>query len=96
MNQFIQPTGPKLPEHFDTETALTLEYFQLFFSGEVLHTIVQNTNRYVQYSVQQKQLTKPDYTEYFWTDTFLLEMKAYFGLAIMFGVLNQPRYKNNW
>ena len=23
-------------------------------------------------------------------------MKAYFGLAILFGILNQPRYKNYW
>ena len=25
-----------------------------------------------------------------------LEMKAYFGLAILFGILNQPKYKNYW
>ena len=61
-----------------------------------METIVQNTNAYVQYSVWQKKLIKPDYTEHFWTDTYLLEMKAYFGIAILFGVLNQPRYKNYW
>ena len=46
--------------------------------------------------MQQKKLTKPDYTECFWTDTYLLDMKVYFGLAFLFGILNQPRYKNYW
>ena len=44
VNQFTQPTGPNLPEDFNTDTASPLEYFQLFFSNEVMETIVQSTN----------------------------------------------------
>ena len=47
VNQFTQPTGPNLPEDFNTYTASPLEYFQLFFSNEVIETIVQNSNQYV-------------------------------------------------
>ena len=34
--------------------------------------------------------------EKYWSDTNLNEMKAYFGLATMLGVLGQHRYKNYW
>ena len=44
VNQFTQPTGLNLPEDFNTDTESLLEYFQLFFSNEVMETIVQNTN----------------------------------------------------
>ena len=49
-NQFTQPTGPKLPEQFNMETASALEYFQLFFSNEVIETIVHNTSYNVWYT----------------------------------------------
>ena len=70
VNQFNQLTGSNLPQDFNMDTASPLEYFQLFFSNEVMEKIVQNTNAYVQYSVQQKKFKKPDYTECFWTDTW--------------------------
>ena len=44
VNQFTQPTGPNLPEDFNTDTVSPLEYFQLFFSNEVMETMVQNTH----------------------------------------------------
>ena len=44
VNEFKPPTGPKLPAHFNTDTTSPLEYFQLFFTDEVIVTIVLITN----------------------------------------------------
>ena len=68
----------------------------MYFSDDVFENIVTNTKKFVQFSVNQKHLTQPDFVEKYLTDTNLNEMKAYFGLAIMFGVLGQNRYKNYW
>ena len=49
-----------------------------------------------EFRVQQKNITSPNFVEKFWEDTDVPEMKAYFGIAVMFGLLNQPRYRNFW
>ena len=96
VRQFSEQTGPDLPDSFDTSTATPLDYFQLFFDDHVFETIVQNTNKYEKYSVNKKRIVKPNYTEKFWEPTTQLEFKAYLGLCIMFGILNQPRYRGYW
>ena len=96
VNQFTGPVGTNLGIEFDTSVATPLDYFQLYFSDQVFQRICDNTNKFKNFRVQQKRITSPDYTEQFWNDTDLLEMKAYFRLSIMFGLLNQPRYRNFW
>ena len=96
VNQFTGPIGTNFPVNFDTTTASPLEYFQLFFSDDVFECICNNTNKFKKFRVEQKKVTSPDYKEQFWYDTNVNEMRAYFGLAILFGLLNQPRYRNYW
>ena len=96
VNQFTGPVGPKLGPDFDTSIATPLDYFQLFFSDEVFQRICDNTNKFKQFRVQQKQITAPNFVEKFWEETYVAEMKAYFGLAVLFGLLNMPRYRNFW
>ena len=73
-----------------------MDYFQLFFSDNVFETIVKNTNSFKRFRCQQKRITQPVFEEKFWEDTSVNEMKAFFGIAIMFGILNQPRYRTFW
>ena len=96
VNQFTGPVGPNLGPDFDTSVTTLLDYFQLFFSDEVFQHICDNTNKFKQFRVQQKQITAPNFVEKFWEDTYVVEMKAYFGLAVLFGLLNMPRYRNFW
>ena len=96
VNQFTGPVGTNFPDNFDTTTASPLQYFQLFFSNDVFERICKNTNKFKKFRVEQKKITSPDYKEQFWYDTNVSEMRAYFGLAVIFGLLNQPRYRNYW
>ena len=45
------PEGPNLPDGFDLLQAKAIDYFQLFFTDELLSTIVQNTNSYALWSI---------------------------------------------
>ena len=96
VKQFTGPVGSNLGPDFDTSVTTPLDYFQLFFSDEVFQQICDNTNKFKQFCVQQKQMTAPNFVEKFWEDTYVPEMKAYYGLAVIFGLLNMPRYRNFW
>ena len=96
VRQFNGLTGFNLPADFDPEIATPIDYFQLFFSDQVLQTICDNTNKYKNFRVAQKQVVNPEYKENNWEETTLNEMRAFFGLAIMFGIMNQPRYRTFW
>ena len=96
VNQFTGPVGSLLGIDFDTSVASPLDYFQLFFSDNVFQKICDNTNKFKKFRVEQKKITSPNFAEKFWEDTDVPEMKAYFGIAVIFGILNQPRYRNFW
>ena len=96
VQQFIGPVGTQLGPAFDPSVATPLDYFQLFFSDNVFEVICDHTNKYQKFRVEQKKITSPDYSDKFWIDTNLLEMKAYFGLAVVFGLLNARRYRSYW
>ena len=96
VKQFTGQKGSKLPPDFDVSVATPLDYFQLFFSDNIFETICKNSNNFKIFRCQQKRLIQPQYDEKFWEDTHIPEMKAFFGLSVMFGLLNQPRYRNFW
>ena len=96
VQQFNGPFGTQLGPAFDPSVATPLDYFQLFFSDNVFEVICDHTNKYQKFRVEQKKITSPDYCDKFWFDTNLLEMKAYFGIAVVFGILNARRYRSYW
>ena len=96
VKQFTGQKGSKLPPDFDVSVATPLDYFQLFFSDNIFETICKNSNNFKIFHCQQKRLIQPQYDEKFWEDTHIPEMKAFFGLSVMFGLLNQSRYQNFW
>ena len=57
------PEGPNLPNDFDVTGAKAIDYFQLFFTDDLLTTIVQNTNSYALWSIQQKRVLNPQYKD---------------------------------
>lgn len=93
---FSEPTGPNLPEYFDTSTATPVDYFQLFFTDEVFDRITNNTNLYHDYRVALKKITNPNYVDKRWTPVTVPEMKAFFGLSIVMGLVSVPRYRDFW
>ena len=96
VNQFKNLTGFVRPSPLNTETATPIDYFQLYITDSVFQTIVDNTNKYQQYSTRVRRARDPTYKDPLWMDVGMDEMKAYFGLAVLFGVHNQPRYRNYW
>ena len=60
------PEGPNLPDGFDVLQAKAIDYFQLFFTDELLSTIVQNTNSYALWSIRNKRILNPRYTDPQW------------------------------
>ena len=96
VNQFKNLTGYVRPSRLNTETATPIDYFQLYLTDSVFQTIVNNTNKYQQYSTRVRRARDPTYKDPLWMDIGMDEMKAYFGLAVLFGIHNQPRYRNYW
>ena len=94
---FVEPTGPSLPQDFDTVNATELDYFMLYFDDELFKTITDNTNGYAKWQIQRKRLINPNYMDKKWTtDLSVADLKGYFGLCIMFGLNPRPRYKMYW
>ena len=55
---FTHPSGPKLPSNWNPHSS-PCEYFQLFFTDELLHNIVQFTNQYARLD-SQKTYNSPE------------------------------------
>ena len=96
VNQFKHLTGFVHPSPLNTETATPIDYFQLYITDSVFQTIVNNTNKYQEYSTRVRRARDPTYRDPLWVEIGMDKMKAYFGLAVLFGVHNQPRYRNYW
>ena len=93
---FLQETGPRLPEGFDTDTATPVQYFKLFFGDEMFASFAQNTNNYAKHVISKKQSTDPIYVDKKWFETDVREISAYVGLNIMFGINPMPRSRQYW
>lgn len=96
LHNFTEPTGPNLPANFDTSTAQPVDYFKLFFTDEIFDEITKNSNAYQAYCTSRKQITNPNYIDKKWTPVEVNEMKAFFGLSIVMGLVSVPRYRNFW
>ena len=91
------PEGPNLPNDFDVAEAKAIDYFQLFFTDDLLTTIVQNTNSYALWSIRHKQVVNPQYKDPQWgmngeNNLSLPELKAFLGLQIIFGLNPVKQY----
>ena len=82
LGPFSQPVGPKqpLPES-------PLEIFSLLFTPQILHHIVEETNRYA------AQCLADSDKEWVTTEE---EIRAYLGFLILMGVVRQPETRDYW
>ena len=79
---FIQPTGPAVPLSADPA-----ELFSLFFTRDIIHSIVQETNRYAAQCLQESSST--------WS-TDETELCAYLGFHILMGLVKEPEIRDYW
>ena len=97
---FKGPTsGQTLPSGFDVDTATPLQYFQLFFTDELFSQLVDDTNSYALWSIRQKQIFDPRYQDPNWRlsgedNTSIEELKAFFGIQLIFGLNPVRQYQN--
>ena len=77
---FCQPAGPAQP--ISTDPA---ELFRLFFTDEIVHNIVCETNRYAAQCLEGRPTT--------WTTTDE-EVRAYFGFCILMGLVREPEIRD--
>ena len=82
--------GPLLPSEFG-ETSRPVDYFQLFFTDELISDIVKFTNKYAQIQILKKKRTQPNYVDKQWSldgsdNVTVQEMRAYLGACVILSV----------
>ena len=87
---FTRASGPKLPSNWNPYSS-PRQYFQLFFTDELLHNIVGFTNQYVRLWILKKRTTQPNYVDKEWafdgSDNITYdELCAYLGCNIIVSV----------
>ncbi|CAK9796216.1 Mariner Mos1 transposase [Anthophora quadrimaculata] len=72
-----------------------LEYFNSFFTNELIKTIVAETNRYANNKIRGKRLAKRS-TWHLWTDITTKELRAFLGIILLMGTIPLPNLKEYW
>ena len=81
---FTSPVGPTVPI-----PESPVEIFNLFFTDDILQTIVDESNRYAQQVMGQEKFDK-------WTKIALPELRAYMGFCILMGINKLPCIEDYW
>jgi hypothetical protein len=89
---FTKNAGPQFHLLPDAEP---MDYFSLFFSDEILNSIVVETNRYARHKLSELQLS-PRSNWSRWSDVFVPEMKAFLALIINMGLMPLLDIKDYW
>lgn len=97
LNRFIfnSNTGPAVPDDLKSP----LEFFSLFFTDELIETIVTETNRYAEEKIilnicDEKIL--PSSRLNTWTEVTSDEIKVFFGIFIWMGLDKKPSMSRYW
>ena len=84
-------TGPQIPVFCSTP----LQFFQLFFTDELIRKIVSETNKYAANILATKNISKYSIWKT-WTDVNEIEMKAFLGVVINMGLIEVPELQDYW
>lgn len=78
------------------ENANVLDYVELYLTENILTHIVNETNRYAkQYFDENPEQSENSYLSK-WHDTDIIEMKKFFGLVILMGIVYKPSLPLYW
>lgn len=75
--------------------ASILNYFELFFDDQILRMIVQETNRYAQQYIH-KTVCKKGSRWKKWTETNVEELRLFFAVLLLQGVIKKPEQEHYW
>jgi len=89
---FIGNPGPKFTMADD---ATVLDYFELFFDDVMLQIIVKETNRYAQ-QYMNKAVPKERSRCKKWTDTDEKELRLFFSVLFLQGIVKKPKQEYYW
>ena len=79
---YNKPYGPTI-----SGLSSVLQLFCLFFTTDLMTTIVAETNRYATLCLKQDQ---------HWEETTIEELQAYFGFLILMGIVRLPSIRDYW
>ena len=87
---FTCPSGPSLPTNWNPK-ASPRDYFQLFWTDDLLNNTVRYTNQYAKLAIMRKRRHQPDYVDKEWAsngsnDITYKELCAYMGVNIILSV----------
>ena len=87
---FQLQSGPQLPDGWDIRST-PLQYFELFFTAQLIEEFVQYTKSYAQLAIRKKPETMPIYTDRQWSldgsnNVSVEEMCAYLGCCLILSV----------
>lgn len=98
LNRFIfnsNNTGPAVPDDLKSP----LEFFSLFFTDELIETIVTETNRYAEETIIRNicdEKILPSSRLNTWTKVTSDEIKVFFGIFIWMGLDQKPSMSRYW
>jgi hypothetical protein len=72
-----------------------LDYFRIFFIGELLNNIVTGTDRYTRHNISELQLSQRSIWS-MWSDVSVPEVKAFLLVIINIGLIPLPDIKDYW
>ena len=87
---FTHDSGPSLPTGWNSKSS-PRDYFQLFWTDELLNNIVVYTNQYARLAIMKKRRSQPDYVDKEWSldesnNITYDELCAYMGTNIIMSV----------
>ena len=90
VQNFTCDSGPSLPAGWNPKSS-PRDYFQLFWTDELLNNIVAFTNQYVRLAIMKKHRSQPDYVDKEWSldesnNITYDELCAFFGTNIILSV----------
>ena len=90
---YLESPGPCLPagETFKEPE----DYFNLFFSSDILELMVEETNIYAQLLRNHRQMTPRSRLQN-WRDVSVPELKAFIGLVLNMGIIHVPTLQDYW
>ncbi|XP_053977063.1 piggyBac transposable element-derived protein 4-like [Hylaeus volcanicus] len=83
--------GPQTPE----SCVEPIDFFKLFFTDELLSNIIEQTNRYANEKIKEKNLSKRSIWNN-WVDVTVEEMSAFIGVILNMGIIITRNLKDYW